>query len=86
MTPTMDNLIPLPVSVSATGGTFVLTDTAAIEVEPGMAELMAIGHYLADTLRPATGYGLPVRPAASPPGGADIYLTTAGGDPGEWEA
>jgi hexosaminidase len=81
LVPTMDNLIPLPVSASATGGTFVLTEATAIQVEPGMAELMVIGQYLADALRPATGYGLPVRPTTSAPGSRNIYLTTAGGDP-----
>jgi hexosaminidase len=77
----MDNLIPMPVSVSATGGAFVLTDTAAIQVEPGMAELAAIGEYLADRLRPATGFGLQVLPTTTTHGGGNIYLTTAGGDP-----
>ncbi len=81
LAPTMDNLIPLPVSASATGGTFVLTEAAAIQVEPGTAELTAIGQYLADKLKPATGYSMQVMVASGAPADGNIYLTTAGGDP-----
>jgi hexosaminidase len=79
--PTMDNLIPMPVSVTASGALFTLKAGAHIYVEPGSAELTAIGHYLAGRLNPATGYGMQVSAASGAPTADSIYLTTAGGDP-----
>jgi hexosaminidase len=79
--PTMDNLIPIPVSVTATGGVFALKAGAHIYVEPASAELTAIGQYLADRLNPATGYGMQVSAANGTPTAGSIYLTTIGGDP-----
>jgi hexosaminidase len=79
--PAMDIVIPKPVSALATGGTFAITSTTQILVEPATDELLAIGNYLAERLRPATGYDLPVRAAAGAPAEGHLYLTTAGGDP-----
>lgn len=78
--PTMDNLIPKPVSYSATSDTFSLTSSTRIYVEPATPELTAIGHYLADKLTPATGYGLQVSPTTGAPANGNIYLTTEDGD------
>ena len=78
---TMGGIIPMPASVTATGGTFTLTATANIYVEPGTAEMTAIGQYLADKLNPATGYGMQVLTATGAPTEGSIYLTTVGGDP-----
>jgi len=75
------NIIPMPVSITQAGGTFVLPGTADIYVEPGSAELIAIGQYLADKLNPSTGYGLQVMTTSGAPPNGNIYLTTAGGDP-----
>jgi hexosaminidase len=77
----MKNLIPLPVSVIPANGAYLLSETSQIWVEPGDAEVAAIGQYLADRLRPSTGYALPVVAAAGalPPG--QIHLTTTRGDP-----
>lgn len=77
----MQNLIPKPVSVAATGGTFTLPSTADIYVNPGTTEMIAIGQYLANKLNPATGYGLTVIGTTSAPPSGNIYLTTVGGDP-----
>lgn len=74
------NLIPLPVSIKPADGAFILSATAQIQVEPGRAEITAIGQYLADRLRPATGYALPVTAAEGSAAG-HIHLTTLGGDP-----
>jgi len=63
------------------GGSFVLPSTADIYVEPGTAELIAIGQYLANKLNPSTGYGLQVLTTTGAPANGNIYLTTAGGDP-----
>jgi len=78
---TIGNIIPMPVSITSTGGSFVLPSTADIYVEPGTAELTAIGQYLADKLNPSTGYGLQVLTTNGAPANGNIYLTTVGGDP-----
>ena len=75
------NIIPMPVSIASTGGSFVLASAADIYVEPGTAELTAIGQYLADKLNPSTGYGIQVLTTAGTPANGNIYLTTVGGDP-----
>ena len=75
------NIIPMPVSITSTGGSFVLPSTADIYVESGFPELAAIGQYLADKLNPSTGYGLQVLTTTGAPPNGNIYLTTAGGDP-----
>ncbi len=78
--PGMGDLIPMPVSATATGDTFTLAATTDIYVEPATAELMSIGGYLADKLRPSTGYELRVLPAAGVRTRGNLYLTTQGGD------
>jgi hexosaminidase len=78
---TMDQFIPMPVSVSAAGDTFSLRDTATIHVEPWTVETAAIGEYLAAALRPATGFSLPVLSGNPAAAAGDICLTTTGGDP-----
>src|SRR5215216_1060206 len=75
------NIIPMPVSITSTGGNFVLPSTADIYVEPGTSELIGIGQYLADKLNPSTGYGLQVLTTTGTPPNGNIYLTTVGGDP-----
>ena len=79
--PTMDHLIPMPVSVSPAGGVFALEPAARIYVQPAGDELLAIGRYLAARLAPATGYDLQVSAAAGTPPAGSITLTTAGADP-----
>src|SRR5262245_20764126 len=59
--PLMQTIIPKPVAATPTGATFALTPETGIAVEPGSDELLAIGNYLAQRLRPATGYALPVQ-------------------------
>jgi hexosaminidase len=78
---TIGNIIPMPVSITSTGGSFMLGNTADIYVEPGTAELIAIGQYLADKLNPSTGYGMQVLTTTGAPPNGNIYLTTVGGDP-----
>src|SRR5918911_52435 len=78
---TVGNIIPMPVSITSTGGSFALSSTADIYVEPGTAELTAIGQYLADKLNPSTGYGLQVLTTTGAPPNGNIYLTTVGADP-----
>jgi len=78
----LQNIIPAPAEVKSSGGIFKLVDPAPIYVDPGSAEVRTIGMYLADHLKPATGYSLPVLPAAGTLLPGRITLTTAGADLG----
>jgi hexosaminidase len=77
----MDTLIPRPVSIKSTGSTFTLTANTQIVVDPNSPEVMQIGEYLADTLKPATGYRLQVAIASSPAANGNILLTLINDDP-----
>jgi len=77
---TIQNIVPLPVSVHSDGGRFGLTNNSAIYVNPGSSEVTAVGHYLADKLNPATGFSIQVKTASDQPGYGNIYLTTSGAD------
>src|SRR5262245_33512711 len=74
--PSMQTIIPRPVAATPTGAAFTLTAGTPIAVEPGSDELLAIGNYLAQRLRPATGYALPVQATTGAPPAGQIYLTT----------
>lgn len=76
----LDNLVPKPASVTPGAGSFALGATTAIYVEPGTPEMLAIGQYLADKLKPATGYSLPVAATVGAPCAGNIFLTTQGAD------
>ena len=77
---TIQSLIPIPASVQPGQGNFLLTADTTIVYAPANDELKAIAAYLADRIKPATGYTLQAAPAKGPlPGGA-IYLTTNGAD------
>ena len=77
----MDNVIPKPVLVKPAGGTFSLTAHTAIYVEPGSDEAKAVGQYLADELKPSTGYNIQVQSATGVPGKGNITLSLSGADP-----
>jgi hexosaminidase len=67
--------------MTETEGTFALTTAATIIVDPPTDELLAIGRYLAEQLRPSTGYGMYVLAAEGAPAEGNLYLTTASSDP-----
>jgi hexosaminidase len=73
------SVIPLPASATQTGGAFRLSAGTGVVVAPATAEMMALGRYLAERLRPATGFALPV--SAGPAGSGNILLSTQGADP-----
>jgi hexosaminidase len=77
----LQNVIPAPAAVSPGGGIFTLADPSPIYVDPGSDEVKSVGEYLAGKLSPATGYSLPVLPAAGTLLPGRITLTTAGADP-----
>lgn len=70
----LGDVIPRPLETTATGGTFSLSAATRIWVRPATEEVLAIGQYLADRLRPATGFDLPVAAASEVPTDG-IYLT-----------
>ncbi|MEV8098872.1 family 20 glycosylhydrolase, partial [Kitasatospora sp. NPDC085879] len=76
-------VVPRPALVRPNAAAeYALTSTTVIRTADGSAEAARIGGYLADLLRPATGYPLPVRPAdpaAEPGDGISLLLT--GADP-----
>ncbi len=78
---TLGNIIPMPVSVIPTSGTFIFNESADIYVEPMNSETQFIGQYLADKIKPSTGYNIFVLPTTGVPANGNIYLTTIGGDP-----
>jgi hexosaminidase len=74
----LENLIPKPVSVKATSETFELTNASSIFVEGQSQDVLRIGQYLADKLKPATGFALSVSAASGTPKPGNIYLVLAG--------
>jgi len=76
----LDTIIPKPVAVTTAGGTFSITASTQIHVAPETDAVIAIGNYLAERLRPATGYALPVLASNAAPAG-QIALTIVGSDP-----
>jgi len=75
-----ESIIPVPVSVTATGSSFALTKKTAIYVQDSIANLPETGKYLAGLLAPATGFELPVKVTAKAPRSKSIYLTTLASD------
>lgn len=77
-TPMQPALIPLPASVErTTTGHFTVTDSTAILVEPGNAEVARIGQLLAALIGNSIDQGPAVTESATPQPGS-IYLTTQG--------
>ncbi len=76
----LGNVVPLPVTSTLGSGAFALQSTAGIYVEPGTPELLAVGQFLADKLKPATGYALPVATTTGAPCPGNLYLTTVASD------
>ncbi len=75
---TKESLIPIPVSVTATGSSFELNENSAIYISGDSEELIGIGEYLADILRPSTGYNLPVNSTSQAPSSGNIYINLEG--------
>jgi len=69
-----DNLIPKPVSANPSGTTFELTKVAEIFLSGQSEELKRIGEYLADKLKPATGFSLKVSSSEGAVKPGNIYL------------
>lgn len=68
------NLIPKPVSVTSNGEAFEITDAASIYILGEPQGATEIGQYLAEKLRPATGFKLAVSNAEDNSKPGNIYL------------
>lgn len=66
-------VIPKPLSVKATGSSFEITETTSIQYQN--EETKPIANYLAEMLRPATGFEIPVKVTESKPSSEHILLT-----------
>jgi hexosaminidase len=75
------NLIPVPVSAAFSEGTFSINSATLIYVQPGNAEILSIGRFLAAVLAPATGFNLRILEMPESPQKSHILLTTLDGDP-----
>lgn len=71
----MNEIIPKPVLIQVLDGLFTLTAETGIYVNPGSAEMVALGQYLSGRLSPATGYPFAVLATTNPPIQGHIYLT-----------
>jgi hexosaminidase len=74
-----DTIIPKPVVASATGGSFLITDSTRIAIDPASDELRSLSQVLAEHVRDATGTELALA-AEDDAAGAQIVLTMASGD------
>jgi hexosaminidase len=69
------SLIPQPVSVKYTGGVFTLTYSTGIFYQEQHPSLKKSAVFLANILRPSTGFPVPVVPDSRKPHGKAIYLS-----------
>lgn len=68
-------IIPKPVSVIASGGSFELNANTKIVVKGESEEMLKIGHYLANLIKPASGFDLKVASTITAPNSNSIYLS-----------
>ena len=71
-------IIPIPTSISSTSGFFEIVSRSSIQLIGNNADLTRVGNLLADKLRPATGFEIPVSTEKG-----DIILELTAGEPSE---
>lgn len=71
------SIIPKPVSLTPSAGTFTLTNSSSIFFEGHSDGILNVGKYLADRLSPATGFPMAVKHFTGKKSGGNIYLTLA---------
>jgi hexosaminidase len=69
-----ESIIPAPLSITPTGDYFNITSQTGIYVIGESAELKQVAGYLAEKLKPATGFGIEVRQAVNTSETGHIYL------------
>ncbi|MEM6842970.1 MAG: family 20 glycosylhydrolase [Bacteroidota bacterium] len=67
-------ILPKPISVTASGGTFTLTETTTIYTQGNSAEIAQVAQHLSDYLSPATGFDFLVETTEDDPGNGHILL------------
>ncbi|TAJ09178.1 beta-N-acetylhexosaminidase [Marinilabiliaceae bacterium JC017] len=72
---TKANLIPKPVTVTATGSSFELNESTVVYVQEGSEELKQIGQLLADEIKAITDLTLKVQTTAQAPKRNGLFLT-----------
>ena len=70
-----ESLIPKPVSLEATGSSFRITPDTDIFVDGDSSQVIVIGNYLANLLRPSTGYDVSVSALSAEQPGKHIFLS-----------
>lgn len=70
----IDNIIPIPVSVNPTGGVFRLKPDSKIYIQPLNSEAEFIGQYLRDNVKSITGFDLTVLKSGGTIADENIYL------------
>ena len=75
-----ESIIPRPVSITATGEYFCLNEKSGIFIQDGSEELKQVAEYLAEGLKPATGFDIEVKTDGVTPGRGSIYLTLTEAD------
>jgi hexosaminidase len=75
-----ESIIPLPVSITATGDYFKLSSGTDIYIIGESEELKKIGQYLAEKLKPATGFEMEVKQATQIPRPGNICITLSGNE------
>jgi len=70
-----ESIIPAPVSITATGDYFKLNPHTDIYIIGESEELKQIGQFLAEKLKPATGFEIEVKQATQAPRPGNIYFT-----------
>ncbi|MFJ8647102.1 beta-N-acetylhexosaminidase [Streptomyces sp. NPDC093546] len=56
----LGDLVPVPASVRPSGGPYTLTARTRVHADDASPEALRVAAYLAEVLRPSTGYALPV--------------------------
>src|SRR3954454_17221753 len=77
---TVENLIPKPLSVTTREGMFLITTETAIYIEGDTTKIMPVAQSLADKLKPATGFDIPIWTFKGERKAGNIYLTVTGND------
>jgi len=75
-----ESIIPKPVSITATGEFFTLKSGTDISIQGNSDELKQIGQYLADRLKPSTGFIFELKPVDRAPRSRNIYLNISEAD------
>ena len=73
---TKNSVIPKPVSVSANGLAFELTDKTVIAVQEGNRDIEKTGRYFINLIKPSTGFSFELKKVSKKPS-AGIYLALA---------